>query len=248
MALREEIEKQGSWLFKWRSYLSLLVIPVLLVALRNSENLKRFFGESVGNFWELFSLCVSFFGLVIRCLVAGYAPRGTSGRNARTQTADVLNTSGMYSITRHPLYLGNFFVMLGMTMFIQVWWFALILWFGFWIYYERIIFTEEEFLRKKFGNLFLEWAYKTPLFFPKLKNWQKPSLPFSFKTVLRREFSTFFLIIAIFAFLDVAADFFSEGKIGVGLPWVILFIFGLIIYLVLLILKKKTKLLEVKGR
>jgi hypothetical protein len=48
MALREDLEKQGSWLFKNRSYLPLLGIPILLIALRNSEYLERTFGDSVG--------------------------------------------------------------------------------------------------------------------------------------------------------------------------------------------------------
>jgi len=248
MALREELEKQGSWLFKNRSYLPLLVIPLVLVALRSSERLERAFGDSVEAWWGFFSLGISFLGLSIRCIVAGYAPRGTSGRNTKSQVAEVLNTAGMYSIVRNPLYLGNFVIILGVTLFLQVWWFALIVWAGFWFYYERIILAEENFLRNKFGDSFLKWADKTPVFFPDFKDWNKPDLPFSFKTVLRREFSTFFGIIATFTFLDVAADSFAEGKFELSLPWVVLFVFGLIIYMTLLILKKKTKKLDVLGR
>ena len=248
MALRENIERQGKWFFKWRSYLPLLIIPFLLIALRNSGKVERAYGKTADNFWGLFSLGVSFLGFIIRCLVAGYAPRGTSGRNARTQTADVLNTSGMYSIVRHPLYVGNFFVVLGMTLFVQVWWFAAAVWLAYWIYYERIIFAEEEYLREKFGQQFLEWAKDTPTYFPNLRNWRRPGLPLALKAVLRREFSTFFLIIAVFAVLDMAADFFSEGKLEIHWLWAALFIIGAIIYITLLALKKKTKILDVPGR
>ena len=34
--------------------------------------------------------------------------KNTSGRNTHDQVADSLNTSGIYSIVRHPLYVGNF--------------------------------------------------------------------------------------------------------------------------------------------
>ena len=34
MALKEELERSGGWLFKYRSYLPILVIPVFLIALR----------------------------------------------------------------------------------------------------------------------------------------------------------------------------------------------------------------------
>ncbi len=248
MALREDLEKQGNWLFRHRSYLPLLAIPIFLIALRNSEQLERIFGRSVEMVWGEASIGISFFGLIIRCIVAGYAPRGTSGKNTRSQVAEVLNTTGMYSIVRNPLYLGNFIIVVGATLFIQVWWLALIVWFSFWIYYERIILAEEDFLREKFGDTFLEWAKITPVFFPKFKNWKKPSLPFSFKTVLRREFSTFFSIIVFFTVLDIAADLFAEGKFEFSLAWVTLFIFGLIIYIILLILKKKTRILDVPGR
>ena len=248
MALRESIEKQGRWLFKWRSYLPALGIPIFFIALRNSEYLERAFGNPINNFWEFFSICVSFLGLGVRCFTVGFVPRGTSGRGTQSPVAETLNTTGMYSIVRNPLYLGNFIIILGITLFVQVWWFALVVWLGFWIYYERIIFAEEEFLRKKFGALYLEWAKETPVFFPKFKRWKKPNLTFSLKTVLRREYSTFLSIVASFTFLDIAADLFAEGKLEVSLPWTILFIVSLIIYLTLLILKKKTKILNVQGR
>jgi len=155
---------------------------------------------------------VSFAGFLIRCITIGYVPEGTSGRNTKQQRADRLNTTGMYSVVRHPLYLGNFLIILGMMMFTQVWWIVLISVLMFWIYYERIIFAEEEFLRKKFGNLFLEWAEKTPAFLPRIKKWQKPDLPFSFRTVLNREYTGFFIITSSFTLLEIIGDIMVERE------------------------------------
>ena len=45
MALRDELEKHGEWLFRRRSYLPLLILPILFVALKNSEGLKQAFGD-----------------------------------------------------------------------------------------------------------------------------------------------------------------------------------------------------------
>jgi protein-S-isoprenylcysteine O-methyltransferase Ste14 len=192
MALREDMEKQGNWLFRWRSYLPLLGIPVFVIAIRESGIMEKKFGDAVGDFWGICAIVISFLGLVMRFVTAGYAPRGTSGRNTKSQLADMLNTTGMYSISRNPLYLGNFIIILGVTLFIQVWWLALLVWFGFWFYYKRIIFTEEEFLRDKFKDQFMEWAKDTPIVIPRFRNWRKPDLRFSFKSAFRREFSTFF--------------------------------------------------------
>lgn len=226
----------------------MLFVPFLLFALRNSEYLEKFFGDTINNFWEFFSVCISFLGFAIRCFTVGFVPSGTSGRNTKMQAAEKLNTTGMYSIVRNPLYLGNFIIILGIALFIQVWWLALNVFLVFWIYYERIIFAEEEFLRKKFGNSFLEWAHRTPVFLPNFRNWEKPGLPFSLKMVLRKELSTFFAIVASFTFLDIASDWFAEGKLELSLPWIIFFIISLVVYLTLIVLKKRTKVLNVKDR
>jgi protein-S-isoprenylcysteine O-methyltransferase Ste14 len=247
-ALKEDLERLGNWLFRWRSYLPLLVVPIFFLALRDTRILEKKFGDSAGDYWESFSIFISFLGLGIRCIVAGYAPRGTSGRNTKWQAAETLNTKGIYSITRHPLYLGNFIIVLGVILFIQVWWLALIVWIGFWLYYSLIIFAEEEFLRGKFGEGFLAWAKKTPVIIPRFGNWEKPQLRFSFRTVLRREFSTFIAIIATFFFLEVSTRFLNERRLSVHSSWLIFFLVGLTIYWLFFILKKKTKLLNVAGR
>lgn len=248
MALREDIEKQGSWLFRWRSYLPFLGIPVFIIAVRQSGILEAKFGDAVGDFWGCCAITISFLGFIVRCITAGYAPRGTSGRNTKSQAADMLNTTGMYSISRNPLYLGNFIIVLGVTLFIQVWWLALLVWFGFWAYYERIMFTEEEFLRSKFKDQFIEWAKKTPIVIPRFSNWKKPGLGFSFKTVLRREFSTYLSIVATFFFLELVTNSLIQRRFAVHNSWVIFFVASLFIYFTFFILKKKTKLLNVAGR
>lgn len=181
-------------------------------------------------------------------LTLGYVPSGTSGRNTRGQVASVLNTAGMYSIVRHPLYLGNFFIWLGISLFARLWWFSLIIILIFWIYYERIMFAEEEFLQQEFGEYFLEWASKTPAFFPKYKNWVKPELPFSFKNAVKREYSAFFAIITTFTILELIAEIFLNGRLVLEPMWIIIFSISFIIYLTLRIMKKYTTLLEVEGR
>ncbi len=248
MAMREDMEKQGAFLFRWRSYVPMVILPPLILALFHSENIERLFGDVGEHLWEALCLLISLSGLALRAGVAGYVLRGTSGRNTKGQAAEQLNTTGMYSIVRNPLYLGNFVIMLGALMFVQVWWLVLIGVFGFLFYYERIIFTEEEFLRKKFGKAFLDWAQRTPVFYPDFKRWQRPDLPFSFKTVLRREYSTFFGIIASFTFIDIAADLATERKLEIKPFWVVLFVGGLVVYLTLMAYKKKTKRLNVAGR
>ncbi|MBI4794963.1 MAG: DUF1295 domain-containing protein [Deltaproteobacteria bacterium] len=246
MALREEFRKSGEWLFRWRSYLPLLLIALFLLAL---AGFRHPYGSlPVGGLWEYFCIAVAFAGLGIRTLTGGYVPVGTSGRNVKGQVADVLNTTGVYSLVRHPLYLGNFLIWLGISLFLGLWWFSLIIILILWLYYERIMFAEEEFLREKFGGAFTEWAGKTPAFIPKMSNWVKPNLPFSFKTAIRKEYSGFFAMMAVFTLLKIAGEFLSYGRLGIGWNWAIMFSLSLIIYLGVRYLKKRTDWLNVAGR
>jgi protein-S-isoprenylcysteine O-methyltransferase Ste14 len=248
MALREDFEKSGNWLFRWRSYFPLIIFPVLLIALSESTYLEREYGRLVKFFWEVFCVAISFAGLFVRCIVAGYVPKRTSGRNTKEQKAETLNTTGMYSIIRHPLYLGNFLIFLGMILFTGVLWFILFAISAFWLYYERIMFAEEEFLRRKFGELFLNWAEETPAFIPCFRKWRQPVMSFSPKNVLKREYTAVFVITAAFTFMDIASDILTKGKLEMDLFWQISFAVALIIYLVLRALRTQTNILNVEGR
>ena len=237
MTIREEFQRAGDFLFRWRSYLPVPLIGLSLIPLRGFE--YPFNSHRLDCLWEICCFCISFLGLGIRIFVRGYVPRGTSGRHTKRQVADVLNTTGMYSVVRHPLYLGNFLIWLGISLFARLWWFSLICVLIFYLLYERIIFVEEEFLRERFGDVFLKWAEKTPAFMPQFRNWRSPILPFSWRNTIRREYAGFFGIIVTFAFLELAGDLFAEGKLELDLMWIVIFIVGLSIYLSLRLLTKK---------
>ncbi|MCF7886090.1 MAG: isoprenylcysteine carboxylmethyltransferase family protein [Candidatus Marinimicrobia bacterium] len=248
MALREKFKKQGNWLFKRRSYLPLLIFPFLIIALFNYEHLESYLGKNFGDIYGVICIAISFLGLAIRAITIGYTPKGTSVRSTDGQVADTLNTTGMYSVVRHPLYLGNFITFLGMILFIQVWWFSIIGMLAFFIYYERIMYAEEAFLRKKFGKQYLEWAKETPAFWPKFRNWKKPKLRFLFRSVLKREYSGFFTIIISFTMIEFLGNLISKSKFELDLNWIIFFSVGVIIYLTLRTINKTSKILHVEGR
>ncbi len=209
---------------------------MFLIALRNFSYPRG--SRYLDRIWDSVSIGVAFLGLAIRIVTVGYVPRGTSGRTTSNPKASVLNTTGMYSIVRHPLYLGNFFIWLGVSMFPRSLIFSLSAILLFFLYYGLIIFAEERFLQDRFGREFSEWAKRTPQLFPRFKNWSRPELKFSWKMVLKREYSGFFAIIAVFTCLEIAADLFYLGKLRLDWEWIILFAVGLITYIVLVSLKK----------
>ncbi|MDP8209337.1 MAG: isoprenylcysteine carboxylmethyltransferase family protein [Candidatus Stygibacter australis] len=246
MLLKEQFEKSGKWLFRWRSYLPIFIIVLILVAMRHYEYLGN--SKLLETIWVVFCFLVSFIGLGIRIITIGHVPRGTSGRNRRKQVADSLNTTGIYSIVRNPLYLGNFFMGLGISLFAHIWWVVLIYILVFWLYYERIICAEEEFLIKKFGDEYLNWADSTPAFFPNFKGYIKSDLSFSIRNVLKREYHGFFALIVVMFCLKIASDLYVKGKPEFDLGWIILMSISFMIWIVLRILNKHTRILDVRGR
>jgi protein-S-isoprenylcysteine O-methyltransferase Ste14 len=247
MALREELERQGNWLFRWRSYIPVLLVVPMLAAMYHPDFLSQHRTEP--DWWALFCMGVSMAGLGIRIAAVGHAPAGTSGRNTKDgQIASVLNTTGMYSIVRHPLYVGNFTIWLGVAMYCKLWWLTAIVALLFWIYYERIMFAEEEFLRRKFGADYERWAENTPAFFPKLHGWTRPNLPFSLRSVLRREYPGLFGIVACFFGLKAFDRAILANNWAVDPMWTGIFVAGLAAFLILRTLKRKTSLLSVEGR
>ena len=246
MMISDQVEKTGNWFFRHRSYFPLLILPILFLALRDSEYFEKYFGGETQTFWEVLCISLSFFGLFVRILTVGWVPEGTSGRNTKGQLAESLNTTGLYSAMRHPLYFGNFFIVLGLVLFVQVWWFVLIFLLFFCIFYERIIFAEESFLERKFGTAYQKWNAETPVFFPSFKRWRKPPNSFSWKMVFKREYSTFFGIITGFVLIKFFADLIGEQELKFRWVWLAFFGFGLVVYLVFRVLRKRTKFLHIQ--
>jgi protein-S-isoprenylcysteine O-methyltransferase Ste14 len=246
MPLREDFERSGNWLFRRRSYLPLPMIGCYLLGLRHYHYLGH--SARLDHLWTGLCLAVSFFGLGIRAFTIGHAPKGTSGRNTRSQVADTLNTTGIYSIVRNPLYLGNFFVALGTTLFVHNGWLLLVYALSFWLYYERIIFAEEEFLRAKFGRQYLEWARRTPAFIPRFPLYRKPELAFSPRTVLRREYNGFFVVAMVMFLLEVGKDLDYSGNFAFDPGWFWYLGISFAVWVALRTLKKHSGLLNVEGR
>jgi len=156
--------------------------------------------------------------------------------------AEVLNTTGVYSLVRHPLYLGNYFIMLGIFLYFQDGWMVLLMTCLFTLFYERIIFAEEAFLKERFAGIFEEWARTTPAFLPQFGSWQRSDLPFGWRTVVKREYPGFFAICITFFALKVAGDLRVEGSLRIDGPWLILPLVGALVYLVSRTLSKTERL------
>lgn len=247
MALQEELKKQGDFLFRYRSYLPVIILVIGLSVFACSEYYKAEPPDTwLSAAYDYICLGVSLSGLLIRVITVGHTPKNTSGRNTKAgQVAEELNTSGIYSMVRHPLYLGNFFMWLGVAMLTQNSWFivAFILFYA--LYYERIMYAEEAFLRIKFGQDYLLWAEKSPAIIPSFKNHTKAKYPFSFKKVLKKEKNGLWAVFLLFWIFNLAGDLISGGTFEIKLSfWFYGAVISTILYLVLRIMKKGKLLRE----
>lgn len=250
MALREHMERSGNWLFRWRSYPPLIAVAAAAWAMRD----YRFPSDEPTHelAWELACLIISLAGLVVRAMVVGYAPPGTSGQNTvGGPAAAELNTVGLYSAVRHPLYLGNFLLWLGLALLPRSLSLVVIVALAFWLYYERIMFAEEEFLRRRFGAEFERWASRTPALVPdprRRSEWRWPLRPFSVRAILRREYSGVLAMASVYTALDLIGNGAATGRAAPDIVgWTVLTI-GVVLYTTLHALKRRTQLLSDRSR
>lgn len=233
-------------MFRWRSYLPLVAVVLLTPAVLE---FSYFMGTPSGDLvWSAVCVLISLSGLALRAYTVGQTPAGTSGRNTHGQVAERLNTSGIYSIVRHPLYLGNFLMWMGIALFLHHLLTALLVAAVFFIYYERIMLAEEAYLKRKFGDSFDAWAARTPAVWPRFRNWRRPELAFSFRNVLRREHSGFYALVVAFTVLELVAESRVRRRLHLEPEWVVFLVVGTAVYVLLVWLKKQTRILHVAGR
>lgn len=243
MALITELREQGNFLFKHRSYLPILILVVALAVYIQNDFVFADLAER--QVYELACLVVSLIGLLVRVVTVGYTDDHTSGRNtADGQVADSINTTGVYSWARHPLYIGNFFMWLGLAAFTQNLWFIVAFVFVYTVYYERIMFAEESYLIDKFGDAYLAYGKSVPAFIPNFKNWIKPRNAFQIKKVIKQEKPGILGLFTLILLFRILESYFNSDLNAVEIHWIIAFGAALLWYIVVKILQKKTKVLE----
>ncbi len=240
MQLTQSFEKNGNILFRYRGQIPviLFILAVPVIYFTDSSSLS----PACVLILNIIAIAASLKGLIIRAITIGKTPKGTSGRNTQEQVAETLNTTGIYSLLRHPLYLGNYLMWTGIVIFTYNIYFFISVTLAFWLYYERIMYAEERFLEKKFGQTFTDWSARVPAFIPSFRNYIKNSSAFSLKNVLSREYSGFSATILGFAFVDVVRYYFVNGTFEWRHASVYAFFVSLVIVLILRTLKHYTKL------
>ena len=246
MALQEELEKQGNYLFRYRGTLPIILLLMSLVVFAYLQFYSLGYDKFIPyEYVEYIGLAVAFVGLMIRIFTVGYSAKNTSGRNTSGgQVADVVNTTGIYSTVRHPLYVGNLLMWLGPAILVQNTWFIVAFIFTYWVYYETIMFVEEQFLRKKFGDVYLNWAENVPAFIFSFKNYISPKESFSLKKVIKKEKNGFAAIFLIFFIFRMIREYIINKSFATDTWLFYAMIASLVLYFILKFIKKYTLVFE----
>jgi len=213
MSLIDSFEKSGSFLFKYRGHLPIVLfffaIPVALLTPYKSISKCAYLEIAI---YSLSALLIVL-GHSIRILTVGRRFMQSSGRNRSHQVAKELNTTGIYSMVRHPLYLGNGLIWMGLVCFLENSWFILIFILIFWLYYERIMFAEERFLERQFGEKFKQWSAKVPAFIPSFRNRIPSNCSFSWRIVFKNEYPGWISTMTTVLFLLILKESVINHKI-----------------------------------
>jgi protein-S-isoprenylcysteine O-methyltransferase Ste14 len=210
----------GKFLFKYRSFTPL---PLILLTFLFFEP------ASPAPVWTLIGLAAAFLGEGIRALSVGYSGSGTSGRESYLK-AESLNTTGLYSLVRNPLYWGNGLIFAGLlTVYAQPLALAVFIAFLF-LQYHFIVLAEESFLRQGYGPAYEEYCGRVRRWLPHLRGYIAPVRPFSWRKVFFKENdSCFNLLLAALLILAWKEKHFSgtirhpEFFIGAGLALIVFY-------------------------
>ncbi|MFO7659911.1 MAG: isoprenylcysteine carboxylmethyltransferase family protein [Candidatus Cloacimonadaceae bacterium] len=240
MDTTQRMIKQGNWLFRYRSWL-----PLILIVFAIFSMIINPYRQAFTNIWYLlFCIAVAAAGQIIRIISVGYAADGTSGRNTKRQVADEINQTGIYSILRNPLYLGNLLMWLGAALYTRIWWLVLAFFIIFWLYYERIILAEEDYLLDKFGAGYIAYTEKVNCMVPSLNNYQPNRYTFRIKKALRQEYSGIYALFLVFTALELLRNFLMLHKIYLSAMWIAAGCVLTLSYLTMRLLKKRTHYLD----
>ena len=198
----------GGFFFRFRGQLPLVFLLVLIPV--SFYLAFPCYNQNYAYTVQVISLILIFVGVGFRAIVIAQKAPHTSGRNRHEQVAHTLNTTGMYSITQHPLYLGSFLIWMGISIRFNNLVFILgVLMFSI-LFLVIIMKLESNFLFNKFRDQYSEWSRVTPAFYINPLKFKASNVPFDGIRVLATEYPTWVSILAGLLMIDIIRSMYFE--------------------------------------
>lgn len=160
-------EALGALFFRFRGVLPVPLVVTAVVLSWRAHIVPGPGGVAVDDALNVVGLVLCGFGAALRFLTIASVPAGTSANN-RALAAQGLNTTGPYAVVRHPLYLANAHLLVGLLCIAHAPW-AWGLGLGYFaVAYGFIIHAEEALLARTYGDAWREWTARVPAWVPKL--------------------------------------------------------------------------------
>ena len=238
--MKRAVVAAGNVLFHWRE----ILFPAAQVLLVFASRPVAWFGGWRGDpLADALGLLLIVLGQGLRAAVIGLAYIRRGGRDRRID-ADDLVTTGVFSLCRNPLYVGNMLILTGLFVVHGSPW-CLVPGVAFFAFaYVAITLAEEDYLRGRFGGAYEAYARGVPRFLPRLHRLAAAfeGASFDWPKVVRKEygatfawFSLLLLILLREAHERDTAAVFRMQVMAMAALWGI----GLVGYVLARVLKKQ---------
>lgn len=178
----------GNLLFSTRNYL----FPLAFIAIAAASYPRAPFGsERADRILDAIGLGVALVGQALRAAVIGLAYIVRGGKDKKIY-ADDLVVTGLFAHSRNPLYLGNILVFLGLFIVLNSWLGYLVGVPLFVLAYLAITLAEEDFLRKQFGQVYVDYCSRVNRFIPTFRGLGATmrGMQFDWRRLLRKEYGS----------------------------------------------------------
>lgn len=155
--------KLSAFVYKTRGIYMFIAIAISMV-------IKFYSGGTTALLFFIMGLALATVTQIFRVYAASYL----WGRQAVAKPeAEFLSTGGPYGYVRNPMYIGNFFIGLSLSIAINEWYACTLFILSYIFVYLLVIPYEERYLQKRFGKLYTEYKAHVGRFIPKFNSYKK---------------------------------------------------------------------------
>lgn len=182
--------KSGAFFFKYRN----AVFPIVFVLVALFSRPSLFFNDlSIDRATMLLGAALTLCGQALRLAVIGYAYIKRGGKDGKV-FAETLVIRGFYAHCRNPMYTGNLLIGIGLSILYGSWVSYAVAAPFFVFVYLAITETEENYLRKQFGEEYAKYTQTVNRFIPNFTGLETSLKDFRYdwKRAIRKDYGTVF--------------------------------------------------------